>query len=249
MGTSTRSVLGHGGRRRRSPISARALGSPLLLLNLKSYPEALGPGAERIGRSLALLGRRAHVAVALAPATCDLGWLAHELTIPVLSQHVDPLDAGARTGYLVPAAVAACGAKGSLLNHSEHPMAPREVADGVRRLNALGLSAIVCARDVRTAARLARTKPPYLAVEPPELIGGEVSVSTARPEVVSGAVRAVRKVSPRTRVLCGAGVHGAEDVRKALELGSSGVLVASAVARSPRPAAAIRDLLDGFGPP
>jgi triosephosphate isomerase (TIM) len=222
------------------------LGRPLLLLNLKTYPGCLGPGADRIGRSLAELGRDAGVAVAIAPAAPDLGRLASALAIPVLAQHVDAAGTGARTGSVPPEAVAESGGWGSLVNHSEDPVPFHSVPELVRRLGALGLAAVVCARDVRAAARLASTRPPYLAVEPPELIGGDRAVSTARPEVVSGSVEAVRKVAPATSVLCGAGVHDRKDVARALELGASGVLVASAVATAVDPRTAIAELLAGF---
>lgn len=184
--------------------------------------------------------------VAIAPATPDLARVAGAVAIPVLAQHVDPLDAGARTGFVPPEAVRAAGAWGSLVNHSEHPIGPRAVAEVVGRLGAVGLVAVVCAGDVGPARRLAATRPAYLAVEPPELIGGPRAVSTARPEVVSDSVAAVRAVSPGTRVLCGAGVHDRHDVRRALELGSSGVLVASAVTRASDVRGAIEELLAGF---
>jgi triosephosphate isomerase (TIM) len=184
--------------------------------------------------------------VAIAPAAPDLARICASVAIPVLAQHVDPLDAGPFTGFVPPEAVRAAGAWGSLVNHSEHPIPAVDVRDAVRRLGALGLAAVVCARDVAAARRLARSRPPYLAVEPPELIGGDRAVSTARPEVVSGSVNAVRSVAPGTLVLCGAGVHDRRDVKRAIELGSSGVLVASAVTRAANPKAAIEELLAGF---
>lgn len=184
--------------------------------------------------------------MAISPSTPDLGRLAHQLEIPVLAQHVDPLDAGARTGHVVPESIAAAGAGGSLINHSERPMDPGTVGEAVRLLTGLGLVPVVCAKDVATARRLAAFRPPYLAVEPPELIGGDRAVSTAAPEVIVGSVIAVHEVSPATIVLCGAGVHDREDVARALELGSEGILVASAVTRAPDPAAAIAELLRGY---
>ena len=223
-----------------------SLGRPLFLLNLKAYPGALGLGAERLARSLEDLGHRTGVAVAIAPATPDLGRVAAAVSIPVLAQHVDALEAGAHTGFVPPEAVASAGGWGSLVNHSEHPL-PTALANAtVRRLGELGLVSVECARDVRAARRLSGAKPDYLAVEPPELIGGKRSVSTARPEVVSRSVEAVRKVAPRTIVLCGAGVHDRNDVTRALELGSEGVLVASAVTRAADPRAAIAELLAGY---
>jgi len=192
------------------------------------------------------LGRAAGVATAIAPATPDLARVVAAVRCPVLAQHVDPVDAGARTGSVPPESVRAAGGRGSLLNHSEHPLAGPEVENAAQRLETLGLVAVVCAGTVERARALAGVAPAYLAVEPPELIGGDRAVSTVRPEVVSDTVRAVRQVAPACRVLCGAGVHDRNDVRRAIELGSSGVLVASAVARAADPRAAIVELLAGF---
>ncbi len=164
----------------------------------------------------------------------------------MLAQHVDPIAAGARTGFVPPESIQAAGVAGSLVNHSEHPLRPSATREAVARLSRLGLTAVVCAGTVTEARRLARFHPPYLAIEPPELIGGEVSVSSARPTVISATVDEVRRVSPRTRVLCGAGIHNRTDVARAIELGSEGILVASAVALARRPESAIRELLRGF---
>ncbi|HTW55768.1 MAG TPA: triose-phosphate isomerase [Thermoplasmata archaeon] len=216
------------------------------MLNLKVYPNCLGADAEKVAVELERLGAAAGVAVAIAPAAPDVGRVVAAVRIPVLGQHTDPVDPGARTGSVPAEAWRACGARGSLLNHSEHPMAPLRVEDAARRLVANGLVPVVCARDVEDARMLAAVKAPYLAVEPPELIGGPRSVSTAAPEVIGRTVAAVAEVAPATHVLCGAGVLTRSDVRRALELGSRGVLVASAVTRAPVPSAAIAELLSGF---
>ena len=223
-----------------------SIGHPLFLLNLKAYSGHLGSGALRIAKLLESLGGELGVVTAIAPPVPDLARVAAEVTIPVLAQHVDPGDAGARTGFVPVEAVVAAGARGSLVNHSEHPMGILDIEDAVRRLTERRLVAVVCAADVGPAARLAETLPPYLAVEPPELIGGNRAVSTARPEVISGTVERVRSVSPATLVLCGAGVHDRRDVARALELGAEGVLVSSAVTRAPDAEIALRELLAGF---
>ncbi len=199
-----------------------------------------------MGASLAHEARRLGLAAALCPSAPDLAALAASLPFPVLAQHVDVDEPGPHTGAVVAEAVAAAGGAGSLLNHSEHPIPEAEVGRTVARLLAVGLVPLVCARDVDEARKLARFHPPYLAVEPPELIGGDRSVATAQPEVVRGAVRAVQEVSPATLVLCGAGVRDRNDVRIALELGAVGVLVASAVTRAADPAEAIGELLAGY---
>ncbi|EQD73178.1 triosephosphate isomerase, partial [mine drainage metagenome] len=217
-GTSTRSAPGRSGPGPLRRIEPGPLGRPLLLVNLKTYPSALGLGAERIARTLEELGRAAGVPVAVAPAAPDLSRLTAQLRLPVLAQHVDPVEPGPRTGFVPPEAVAAAGGRGSLVNHSEHPLSPAGARETALRLNRLGLVAVVCARDVAAARRLARVHPPYLAIEPPDLIGGDRSVSTARPEIILAVVRAVAAISPDTVVLCGAGVHTRLDVERAREL-------------------------------
>jgi len=244
--TSTPSAPVRNGHDRPTPTDPSDLGSPLFLLNLKTYPGHLGPAAERTARTLEELGRIHGVAVAIAPATPDLGRVAAAVSIPVLAQHVDRVEAGATTGFVPAETVRAAGGWGSLVNHSEHPLSVVATGDTAERLRALGLVSVICARDVPAARRLGRFAPPYLAIEPPELIGGDRAVSTARPELVSAAVEAVRAVSPTTRVLCGAGVHDRHDVARALELGSAGVLVASAVTRAAGPRSAIEELLAGY---
>jgi triosephosphate isomerase (TIM) len=246
MGTSMRSAPVRSEPVPRPSINPPPLGRPLFLLNLKVYPECLGPPAERIAHHLEELGRAAGVAVAIAPATADLGRVSTAVGIPVLAQHVDAVAAGAHTGFVPPESIRASGGSGSLVNHSEHRLSEPTIRATVARLSATELVAVVCAPTVPVARRLARLKPSYLAIEPPELIGGDRAVSTARPEVVSDTVAAVRAVAPSVSVLCGAGVHTRHDVRRALELGSVGVLVASAVARARSPRDSIEELLAGF---
>jgi len=90
---------------------------------------------------------------------------------------------------------------------------------------------------------LAELNPTFIAVEPPELIGGDISVTTADPAIVSDTVAAVKAVNPSVRVLCGAGVKNGKDVAKALELGAEGVLLASGVTKAKDVHAVLADLV------
>jgi triosephosphate isomerase len=83
-----------------------------------------------------------------------------------------------------------------------------------------------------------------VAVEPPELIGGDVSVSQADPDIVENAVDAAAAVDDSVDVLCGAGISSGEDLVSAGDLGASGVLLASGVAKADEPKEALADLVD-----
>jgi len=75
------------------------------------------------------------------------------------------------------------------------------------------------------------------------LIGGDVSVTNADPDIVSGTAAAVREVSEEVGILCGAGVKTGADVAKAIELGTSGVLLASGVTKASDPKSALSNLV------
>jgi triosephosphate isomerase len=247
MGTNMRSAPDRRDPKRRPTRDSGELGRPLLVLNLKNYPSAWGSGSLRFGRWLETLSRQSGVACALAPPPFMLSEVARAVHVPVLSQHVDDVSSGATTGWLTAESLKGAGGRGSLVSHSEHRLSLDGIQARCRRLASAGLVSVVCVDEERRAWRIAeRVRPPYLAVEPPDLIGGRVSVSQARPEIISRTAEGVHRRSGRTVVLCGAGIHEARDVRRALELGAQGILVSSAVANAPEPRRALERLLRGF---
>ena len=64
-----------------------------------------------------------------------------------------------------------------------------------------------------------------------------------RQEVITNTVELVRRVNPEVKVLTGAGISTGEDVKKALELGTVGVLLASGVTKAKDPEKAIKNLV------
>jgi len=219
---------------------------PVLVVNFKVYEGATGKAGLALARTCAAVADEAGASIVICPPIPQLAQIAAAVRIPVFAQHVDPLPPGSVTGHLPPHAALASGAAGTLLNHAEHKVKPAEAARSVEICRRLGLEVIACAENLAAARRLARLEPEFVAVEPPELIGGKISVTSAKPGVVEGAVAAVHEASPHTQVLCGAGVKGRKDVRRALELGTVGVLLASGVVLAKDPGSALRDLVAAF---
>ncbi|MDW7641035.1 MAG: triose-phosphate isomerase, partial [Nitrosarchaeum sp.] len=87
-------------------------------------------------------------------------------------------------------------------------------------------------KDVLEAKKYVKLNPDYIAIEPPELIGSGKSVSTEKPELVTKSVQVVNSMKNNTKLLCGAGIVSGQDVSKALELGSKGILVASGIIKA-----------------
>ena len=221
-----------------------------MLINCKNYPTT-GALAEQVARAAVrvLDERRSagkdQVTIAVAVPATDVYRVASLGLVPVFAEHMDPEGEGATTGHIIAEDLVENGAVGTLLNHSEDPYHDDRLAESVSRARKSGLVSVVCAKDAKTAMKHARLNPDYVAMEPPELIGGDVSVSSAQPGLITDTVVSVRQVAD-IPVLVGAGVKNAADVKKGLSLGALGVLVASGVTKASDIDAAIMELASGF---
>ena len=215
---------------------------PVIIVNFKTYEKATGKKALKLAEKIYEHTKNSKSKWIICPQHVDI-WIAKHVKIPVYAQHVDALEPGRGTGYITPFSLKAYGVKGSLINHSEHRLPVKEIKARIEILKKYNMVSVVCANTVREASMLAKLKPDYIAVEPPELIGSGISVSEAKPEIIEKSAKIVKKQG--VKFLCGAGISKGEDVKKALELGADGVLVASAIANSKNPVKVIKDFIRG----
>ena len=205
---------------------------PILIINMKVYPEVLGRKALELAKAAESVARELGVSIAVAPPITELRTVAEGVEIPVYSQGADPVEPGARTGHVPLEFIKETGAAGVILNHSENRLLLNDLGWLVSRARSLGLETLVCAPDPYTSAAAAALEPTAVAVEPPELIGTGKAVSREKPDVIVRTVELVRKVNPGIPVITGAGIESFDDVKKAIELGTQGVLVASAIVKA-----------------
>lgn len=217
---------------------------PLLIVNLKGYDEVLGDNPVAIAKVARKLFDKYKINILIAPPDPMIDNTSK--IIMTLSQHLDPYEPGAHTGAMLAKEVKSLGAIGSIINHSEKRIPADDIKKCVELCRQYDLVSVVCAQNSKEAGELAKFNPDFIAVEPPELIGGDVSVSTAEPEIIKDSVAEVRKNSLRTGLLCGAGVKTKADVKKAIELGAKGVLVASGVVKSENVEKAMEELIKGM---
>src|SRR2546425_10910080 len=189
---------------------------PTIVVNCKTYPEALGKRGWDLAGRLAAVAQETGASVVLAPPASDLAHVAKLVRIPVFAQHVDAVTPGPTTGGLPPESLLEAGRGGPLVNHSERKVAWEEMAKSVPRCRELGLEVIACADDIVEAETLAKLSPEYIAIEPPELIGGGVSVTTPNPEIVSGAVQRIPPAQTNPGGPCRAGGKSREGRAQAL---------------------------------
>lgn len=206
----------------------------LIIVNFKTYKEATGQNAAKLAKACEAVAAEAKgkAKIAVAVQAADIYRVAQAIDtnlVQVFAQHIDSNGQGKSTGFVTAESAKEAGASGTLLNHAEH-----KITDIAKRLSvtkAAGLKTVVCAATIAEATAIASLtpSPDYIAIELPELIGTLNSVSKANPEIVTSSVEAVRRVNSGIFLLCGAGIANGEDVKKALELGTEGILVATAV--------------------
>jgi triosephosphate isomerase len=222
------------------------LKTPTIVLNVKTYAEATGLKALEIAQLMDRISLEIGVNMAIAVQSTDILKCTENAKIPIFAEHIDPILPGSHTGWILPEAIKEAGAVGTLINHSEHRLKLAEIDFCVTKAKELCLDHIVCTNNISTSKAAAVFSPNFIAVEPPELIGGDISVTTADPDIVSGSVESVKDIDKNVKVLCGAGVKNGKDVAKSIELGAEGVLLASGIVKAKDKESVIRDLASGL---
>ena len=203
----------------------------MFVINCKNYEEISGEKITKFVKTAEKVAKKFKVKIAIAPPQHLIGVVSGS-SIPILAQHIDDSKVGSTTGFIVPELLKKSNVKGSLINHSEHRIPAAEIKKLVAKLKELKMISIVCVKDVVEARKYAKLNPNYIAIEPPELIGSGKAVSKERPELITKAATAVKAAKNQTKLLCGAGIVSGEDVAKAKELGSKGILVASGIVKA-----------------
>lgn len=224
----------------------RKITYPVLMINFKAYRESIGRKGLELAKIAEKVSKEYNVCIVVIPQHLDLRLISENVEIPVFAQSVDPVEPGAYTGHITLEALKDCGIDGVLVNHSEKRLKFDEISWIIKEARKLNLQVIACAPDAETSTGIAILKPDAVAVEPPELIGTGRAVSREKPEELIKTVQLVKKHVPDVHVICGAGIESKEDVIKAIELGTEGVLVASAIVKAKNWYEKIKELVEGF---
>lgn len=222
------------------------LKKPAIVVNFKTYLEASGRAALDLAKLCEQVASETGASIVVAPPMLDLALIAASVKIPVFAQHLDSVPSGSTTGHVTVENAKASGAMGTLVNHSERRIKIAEIHDIIDRSRGASLATIVCTNNLAVSKACAAMEPDFVAIEPPELIGGDISVTTANPKIVSDTVDSIRAISRGVGVLCGAGVKNGRDVSKAIELGADGVLLASGVVKAKDRRVVLLDLVSGL---
>lgn len=197
----------------------------MIIINFKNYVS--GKKALELAKAI-----EKHLPSAIVAVNdFDAGLIAKKTRLKVFVQHMDYFKTDRATGFIIPEIVKKSGAVGSLLNHSEHRLRDETIEKTIKRANETGLGIVVCAESVKRAKKFLGFGANAIAFEDLDLVASGKSITEFKEKEIKVFVRLFKgkKVLP----LCGAGIHSAQDVVRAYELGCKGVLISSAIANVP----------------
>jgi triosephosphate isomerase len=203
----------------------------MFIINCKNYDEISGERIIRLAKISEKISRKYKISIAISPPH-HLIPLITKFKITVLTQHLDDKKIGSTTGFMVPEIVKKSKIDGSIINHSEHRISEKEIRNIIQKLKKLKLKTVLCVKNINEVKKYVQLNPTFIAIEPPELIGTGRAISTERPQLITKAVDSVKSAKNSTKLLCGAGIVSGQDVARAKELGSKGILVASGIVKA-----------------
>ena len=91
--------------------------TPIIIVNFKCYEQATAGRAVKLAKICDSVAKKYKKSIAISPQFCDICRISNEVSIPVLSQHIDPIEPGSHTGHILPLSVKECFVVGTLINH------------------------------------------------------------------------------------------------------------------------------------
>ncbi len=217
----------------------------MIIINFKLYPQTFKDGALSLVKICEKVSQESKIKIIPAVSALDLYRLSKETSLDLYLQNTDHFLEGRHSGWVSPLQASFLGAKGTLLNHSEHPLPPGTVKTIIKQNQTIkNFKTVLCVKSFGQAEIWGlNSKPDYLAYEPKSLIANKKkSVATEKPLIIKKLVDLAQDIP----VLAGAGIHQKSDISTALSLGVKGVIVSSDVVTATDPEKELFDLVSAF---
>ena len=208
----------------------------MIIINFKNYK------TEKKALKLAKAIEKYLPQAIVCPSTLDLELISQKTKLRTFAQHADFQEGDKTTGYNTLKSLKKAGAKGTLINHSEHQQSVSNIYKILIMSKKLNLKAIVCTPSLRNFKSIlnSKVKPFAIAFEDSSLISTGKSITKYNPKVLIKFIKIMKKT--KIIPLCGAGISSADDVREAYKLGCKGVLIASAIANVNKPEKSLKEI-------
>ncbi len=218
----------------------------MIFVNFKTYEQGSAESALSLVAIIEEVSQSTQIKIIPVVQVVDAVSVVKSFQSEVWVQHVDPIEYGAHTGWVLPEALVAAGIRGTFLNHSEHKLSFEILKLTVERCRALELKTLVFASNLEELKEILKLTPTYASYEPVELVGSvTTSVAEAKPEIIALASEISNEAS--IPLIVGAGIHSKKDVSVSISLGATGIAVATNIVKALDPKTALMDLAEGFG--
>src|SRR3989338_5324909 len=180
----------------------------MIVINFKNYKT--GESALKLAKAIEKYLPKAII----CPSTIDIELITKKTKLQVFAQHADPEETNRATGYNTLKSIKSAGAKGTLINHSEHPQSKSDIYKINIMSKRLNLKTIVCTpslRNFKMILKIKKVKPYAIAFEDPKLISTGKSITEYNPKALINFIKIMKKT--KIIPLCGAGISTAEDVK------------------------------------
>lgn len=208
----------------------------MIFLNFKTYPETSGDNTLKLCR---LIQDKRVIPCLQAVDIYKIKQVLPDLEI--WAQHADPFTPGKFTGYQLPASLKAAGAQGVLINHSDHPVELEIIKATLNLCQLIKLKVMIITDSLKLIEKVNLLQPDFIGFEDPKLIGGPIAMIDAREDLVKQASQLAQMP-----LIVGGGIRTADHVKKSLQLGGLGVILASEFAKSTNPEKTLQDLVGGL---
>lgn len=218
----------------------------MIILNFKNYPESTGINAIKVIKEVEQIiieNIELRPYIYIAPAISDLSLVRNEFpSLNLVAQNVVSKFTPQSTGNVTPDILLDLNIRYSFFNHSENRVEKELLHDDILEIQKRGVKLIVCCESISESKDLLKVNPFGIAYEPKELIGGDYSV-TNRSDEVKQFIDETRNF---TTSFIGAGIQAGGDIKKGLELGAEGFLIASSFVKAEDHGSKIREFLKPF---
>lgn len=224
------------------------LNPPFFEIGPKAY--LYGEASLNLAKEADNLSVKYNVDIIYTPQYVDIPIIASETKhISVFAQHMDPLEVGRGVGSVLPEALKAAGAVGTLLNHAEKKMTLNDIFKAIRRADEVGLATAVCANNLEEALAVAQFEPNIIIVEAENLIGkprGSISDSIGDRNYINEVNNRIKAINPNIHVLHGAGIYSGKDVYDIVILGAEGTGSSSAIMKASNPVEKVEEMISSL---
>lgn len=211
----------------------------ILITNFKTYEESLWEKWINLAKIHKEIWEKTWKNIAIAWNPLDLRILL-ETWIKVFSQWADLAEYGSFTWKILPIKLQKLWCWWVVLNHSENKIWDFEKLEKItKRCKELWMQVVLCADNLEEIKKIKDFWADFIAIEPPELIWWDISVSKANPEIISDSLKIVWK----WKLIVWAWIKDWEDIKIAKDLWASWILLASWIIKAENPRKILEELV------